>query len=757
MIEKVITLRGVGLLNEALPSGALPLKKINVVYAENGRGKSTFSTICRSLSTGDANLILARKSLGEQCEPETQFLVNGQCYQFRGGQWNKSYPKILIFDDHFVENNVYSGSRVEAMHRENLLEFVLGEKGVRLKKEIDEITDEIGNINTELRRLNQEISLHAGPYRVEEFVNLQPAADVDARLEQATKRLNDAQNVDALRRRPLWSHVVLPEFDLSNIEKLLATSLDDVVQDAERKVKAHIEYRLGNGAEDWIRQGLNYLEAVDNCPFCDQSLHGVDLIDAYKSYFNASYENLKRRITEKLREVEKKFAEHKWVELRETLRSNRNAEAAWSERSDLSFPRIPEETELSSVWQALLDAAVSCINIKAGAPLAVMAIPNDLREAYEKYKSVCEKIAVYNDAVLKVNAEIKSLITSLGNVDFSDLQKEINRLQAEKKRLQPEIDDICRRYLDLQKLKRELDMDKSQKRAQLNQYTQEIISQYKETINELLERFGVGFSIEAFSVTHTRGIPRTDYGLKVMREPVPLTSQNGEVGPTFSNTLSSGDKRTLALAFFLARVKLESELHDHVIIVDDPVSSFDAGRRRATRKTLIELSQCCSQLIILSHDATFLRDFLNEIKNDETWQALQIRRLGEYSVFDKCDIHRMCQEEYYKIYERLVHYLREGPSGNETQIAKDIRDYLEYNLRNRFPVELEKMQTLSQMINRIRQNPDEFNQISRRLKDLKDLDDFSSPFHHGAGDHPGELTDAELRPMVELALEIGRG
>jgi hypothetical protein len=40
MIEKFITIiKGIGLLHNALPSGALALKKINAIYIENGTRK----------------------------------------------------------------------------------------------------------------------------------------------------------------------------------------------------------------------------------------------------------------------------------------------------------------------------------------------------------------------------------------------------------------------------------------------------------------------------------------------------------------------------------------------------------------------------------------------------------------------------------------------------------------------------------------------------------------------------------------------
>ncbi len=55
MIEKIVKLRGIGLLHEPLPSGAIQLKPLTLIYAENGRGKSTFATICHSLACGEVH------------------------------------------------------------------------------------------------------------------------------------------------------------------------------------------------------------------------------------------------------------------------------------------------------------------------------------------------------------------------------------------------------------------------------------------------------------------------------------------------------------------------------------------------------------------------------------------------------------------------------------------------------------------------------------------------------------------------------
>jgi len=56
MIEKIVKLRGIGLLHDSLPSGAIQLKPVTIIYGENGRGKSTFSTVCYSLATGESQI-----------------------------------------------------------------------------------------------------------------------------------------------------------------------------------------------------------------------------------------------------------------------------------------------------------------------------------------------------------------------------------------------------------------------------------------------------------------------------------------------------------------------------------------------------------------------------------------------------------------------------------------------------------------------------------------------------------------------------
>src|SRR5690606_18079003 len=107
----------------------------------------------------------------------------------------------------------------------------------------------------------------------------------------------------------------------------------------------------------------------------------------------------------------------------------------------------------------------------------------------------------------------------------------------------------------------------------------------------------------------------TDYRLVVRRQEIKLgSSSDFSSGHNFATTLSEADKRTLALAFFVARIEAEPSLSSKIVILDDPVSSMDRNRRHQTIRRIATLATSCKQLIVLSHDAYFLRDLEEQLR-----------------------------------------------------------------------------------------------------------------------------------------------
>ncbi len=69
MIDTIQLLRNLGQFDSVNSGAHLPLGKLALMYAENGRGKTTVAAIFRSLGSGDPSPILERKRLGATNPP----------------------------------------------------------------------------------------------------------------------------------------------------------------------------------------------------------------------------------------------------------------------------------------------------------------------------------------------------------------------------------------------------------------------------------------------------------------------------------------------------------------------------------------------------------------------------------------------------------------------------------------------------------------------------------------------------------------
>src|SRR5271157_5877198 len=128
MINSIQLLRNIGLFDSVSAGASISLARLTLVYAENGRGKTTLAAILRSLASGDPLPITERRRLAAQHLPHVVIDCSGgpPSAVFQNGAWNRTLANMVVFDDHFVDQNVYSGLTVAAEHRQNLYELILG-------------------------------------------------------------------------------------------------------------------------------------------------------------------------------------------------------------------------------------------------------------------------------------------------------------------------------------------------------------------------------------------------------------------------------------------------------------------------------------------------------------------------------------------------------------------------------------------------------------------------------------------------------
>src|SRR5579862_24231 len=108
MLRKIITIKNVGRFASYSAFGDVELKRYNLIFAENGRGKTTLCAIFRSLQLADGAHVVGRTTLGSTDAPEIKILLDTGTVDFAHGSWTAALPEIAIFDATFVAENVHA-------------------------------------------------------------------------------------------------------------------------------------------------------------------------------------------------------------------------------------------------------------------------------------------------------------------------------------------------------------------------------------------------------------------------------------------------------------------------------------------------------------------------------------------------------------------------------------------------------------------------------------------------------------------------
>lgn len=417
-------------------------------------------------------------------------------------------------------------------------------------------------------------------------------------------------------------------------------------------------------------------------------------------------------------------------------------------------------TDIQGIWNKVLSLIEDHLKRKELNPLERVELEPDLRVKFRSYKFILDSVKNYNRAIKELNKKINDKKKSIKDGDLNRSEIDLEIMQNKKIRLKPEVDTICTRYRQLLKGRSKLTEKKMKAKAFLDSYTSTVFGEYESSINEYLETCGAGFGIEEVKTTYVGGTASVIYRLSIRGTTVDLsTPKSSKCCPSFKNTLSEGDKSTLAFIFFLAKLDRDPNISNKIVIFDDPVSSLDGHRRSFTQKQIIRLSQCCEQVIILTHDLYLARQIFDNARLEIC--TLQIKRKGDTSVIEKWDIEKDIRSDYFKNYDVISEYLEKGSrdSSHLIQVARCIRPLLESYLRIKFPKEFNQSEWLGNFLHKIgkAKSCDPLFSMQPKLAELGYINDYSKKYHHdqnpgGADTEP--VSDIELQSYSKKALNV---
>ena len=282
MIQKIVSISHVGRFASYKSKGLTNWKPLTLIFAENGRGKTTFTAVLRSNSENDAPLLLGRTTLGQVSAPEIEILAANGTLRFTKGTWTGTSLNMHIFDAHFVQTNVHEGDHVETEHRRNLFNVIVGEVGRKLNEEISDLDDQVRSVTKEIggKRSLLEKSLK-GQVSIAEFFSIEADPIIEVKIIGIRKELAALNNMAAIEKGPVLDPLTVLSFP-SGYSHLLEKTLEDLSIVAVAKVSAHLQSHDNENFASWLMSGVGFVES-SNCPFCMASLEHNDLVEAYSS------------------------------------------------------------------------------------------------------------------------------------------------------------------------------------------------------------------------------------------------------------------------------------------------------------------------------------------------------------------------------------------------------------------------------------------------------------------------------------------
>ena len=745
VLERIEWIRGIGLLHD-VDGKALKLSKTQLIYADNGRGKSTLASVLRSVANGDASTLLDRKTIDGAIAPDVSLAFgSGHKVIFTKGKWSELRPELLVFDAEFIEKNVHSGGIVSPGQRKNLLQFALGASAVKARAAEEQATKESSEATAVVARVTAQLAGYHQGLLLPAFQKLVPTTESHAKpqIDNLRKRVQVAQNIDAVLKRALPEEVQEPSFDLDALFNILNLSLKDVEENAEQKVSAHIA-QMGNPTfERWISEGQGFDDGLV-CPYCSQNTAGVELVRAYRTHFNKEYEQLKSNVSVLERGVQTRTAEAVVDKLAMATANACASIALWAGEVQFDIPVFAIEQAKIDIG-ALRDSLLRLVLAKLNRPLEPIGSNDEKAQAQHQWNTMLQHIRDTNTRIRRIRLLIDEYRKGLTSENIGAMNQELLRLQLGVIRGKTEVNELLVSLADAKKRSQEADSKKKVARAMLNDQMATTLTSFQTSINQILKKFGASFSIEKMDANFRGGL-RSEYGLSLRGMSITLDGT-----PKFATALSEGDKRTLAFAFFIATVISDAELAKKVVVIDDPMCSLDANRKTQTREVLRIISTRAEQLIVLAHDPFFVRD-LKEAFRQKGIPALEVLQLQHsadgYSQLAKFNVEQECESSFFRHHRLLTEFCSGTPHDNRS-VAKAIRPFLEGYLHRRFPGLVPRDLMFGGILAHIGTvaASDPLNYAIPLVEELKDINGYAGQFHHDT--NPGVC---ETLPVITSEL-----
>lgn len=703
LFPNIKEIKNIGTFANFSNGSSFRFEKLTFIYGYNTFGKTTLTDIFQSLKNNDPELLSSRLTIPHIQTPQKVSLSikEGQSEKnlvFQNNSWGENNISnfIEIFGTDFIHKNLFTGYSIERANKENFTQFILGNEGVQLAKNIADKKKKLREKKVELKNIIPYFIKDKTKEEIKYFIEFSiqglDKEDIDIELSKKTiekqdeeKRLKEPKKILNLKNIDSFKVADINILNyLSNINIFFQKDYSNIKEDALTKINTHIENNFCevNGAESWIKEGLSNCEDKEegNCVFCGQNISNAkDLINAYDSYFDDEYKKFISEVESNLKNNVKNIEIYDFQyknELQGVLNSllkfkdyikNDDFTNKLTELEE-KISELNEENLISDKNSLLKDICV-LVEEKNKKPFEKIGefSFNNFSEKIEEYRTILFELidiietlkSTVNDFqkqyenTTKIEEKIKLLKSDIGTLSFKKERIEKNESCENCIKEREEItilnDDITILENDLQS----------------NQLT--YLDSYFTKINKFFKKFGS----KNFTLTREDS-GRGDmpvYSLKVKFHNQIVS--NDELITIFSES----DRRALALAIFWAKIDLkdDAEKSKTIVVLDDPITSFDDNRVSNSIDLFKTSLSNLSQIIILTHYPSFIKIFCEKTKEEDA-KFFRLQKNNTTSFLENQNRKEFTESQYEKTFSKINGYINRE---HFNCIKTDLRPFLE--------------------------------------------------------------------------------
>jgi wobble nucleotide-excising tRNase len=571
-----------------------------------------------------------------------------------------------------------------------------------------------------------------GGFTVDDFCVLALPDDLQAKLEGARKTVTVLRDAENIRTASEFESFALPLLPADAVVELLNVTLPEIEAAAVKAVTQHFSQLKNARAEQWVSEGMELAAESSSCPLCGQGLDGSVLIAHYQAYFSEAYRNHKTTITKTRETVRSSFDGDRLARLQRLLQGAQARHAFWSRYIGLPEFGLDIE-EVAGAWVAARDGLLEVIDRKLASPLEALSLSPKAVKQVERYDAVAERIKKLSSTLLDYKPAIALAKEQASHGSLAAAETQVARLEAIERRHDAETANKCAALLDAKVLKLSHEEKKEEARAALNEHRKKVFGKYQTTINYFLLKFNADFRIDALKPSDAGGVTSSGYEFVVNKARIGLTAPRAGAAPqpSFGTALSSGDRTTLALAFFFTTLRENAALANTIVVLDDPASSLDDGRALATAQEIRGLIGRTAQVIVLSHARALLCQLWERADKKNT-ATLQIRNAGhEMSTLGLWDAETAAISEYDRLH-KVVRDFAATSTGQPQTVAPALRMLMESFLRVAFVEQFPPGKVLGDFLSKARQLTQSGTAVlsAKSLSELDNLREYANQFHH---------------------------